>query len=66
MKTISEIKKGLECCALPSGEMRCLQACPYHSEHDARCIERMCADARELIQRLEAINGDFDEYARQY
>lgn len=60
MKSPDQIKRALEFC---SHDDECFD-CPYNG--NKRCIEHLCADARELIQQLEAIKDDFDEYARQY
>lgn len=63
MKKADQIREALRRC---SGVADCSQ-CPYRGRD---CIERMCADALEYFEQLEAelqaTKDDFDEYARQY
>ena len=53
MKSLDEIKKGLECCCDLMGVM--CPYCPYAEDGDASetCREEMADDALALIQQLE-------------
>ena len=55
--TDSEIKKALKCCADDSNNTdKICKECPYYKIYSSHCINYLCGDTLDLINRLQAEN----------
>ena len=61
--TDSEIVKALECCVKSDSVIDCFE-CPYYEVYSSRCVDYLCKDALDLINKLEAENERLSRITR--